>query len=219
MQDLSHSTTPPGGWIFYQPQTKWWVPSPVSQTFNQAVQLIIRHRLANKAIVLKHKLATDAASVSAELDSYTRTRLNIPPSASPKLTPRQLSLSHVAGAVAEVKRAAQGTAVVIDWLTSGGAPVDKALAEKRASVCVQCTKNVEGKWYTVGPAELIRETLEARSDLKLETPHDANLKSCDVCKCLMRLKVWTPLSFILKGTKPEILAEFPDWCWIKNRDQ
>lgn len=190
------------------------MPNPVSVTFNQAVVLIIKHRLANGAISAKNSLATNQTAVEEELENYTRLRLGIPQV--PKQSPLRRSSSLVVGAAAGVKRAAQGTGVIIDWLTSGGAPVDQATAEKRAKICIECPKNVEGSWYTVAPAELIRNTLSARSDLKLETPHDASLKSCDVCKCLMRLKVWTPLHFIQDRTPAEVMAEFPPHCWIKK---
>jgi len=216
MQDLSHTQTPPGGWIFYQPQSNWWIPNPVSLTFGQAVQAIIKHRMANPAMVLKNNLSTDVASVERELDTYTRIRLKIPMASSPKMMPRQHSLSQVAGAAAGIKRAAQGTGVVVDWLMSGGPPVDQGTADKRASICVNCPKNVEGSWYTVAPAEIIRSTLSARSDLKFQTPHDDKLKSCDVCKCLMRLKVWVPLHFIKDRTPQEVMAEFPSNCWINK---
>lgn len=210
---------PPGGWKFFQPQSGWWVPNPVSVTFDQAVQLIIKHRLANGPITAKHGLATDSTKVGQELDTYTRMRLGIPMvDSSPKSLPPH-PLSRVAGAAADIKRAAQGTTVVLDWLMSGGQPVEQALAEKRAQTCVQCPKNVAGQWFTTAPAELIRTTLSARSDLKLQTPFDEKLQSCDVCKCLMRLKVWTPLQFILEKTKPDIMAEFPSNCWIAKRDQ
>ena len=43
--------------------------------------------------------------------------------------------------------------------------------------------NQPGDWYTVAPAELIKSTLEARKDLKLETPSDSKLQSCAVCRC------------------------------------
>jgi len=218
MNDLSRSATPPGGWQFYQPQTGWRAPTPIASTFNQTVQLIIKHRLANPAITRKHSLATTVQQVETELENFTRARLKLPPAAIPKLDPR-LPMSQVAGGAAVIKRAAQGTAVVMDWLLSGGPPVEKELAVKRAETCVTCTKNVKGEWFTTAPAEIIRATLSARSDLKLETPVDHQLRSCDVCKCLMRLKVWTPLSFIMEKTKPEILAEFPSHCWITKRDQ
>lgn len=216
MKDLSHTQIPPNGWQFYQPQTKWSMPNPVSVTFGQAVQLIIKHRIKNPAVTIKHQLATDVPSVEAELDSYTRARLKIPPSASPKISPRGQYLSHPAGAAVGIKRAAQGTRVILDWLTSGGAPVDQETANKRAAICVACPMNVKGSWYTVAPAEIIRETLSARSDLKLQTPNDDKLESCDVCKCLMRLKVWTPLHFIKDRTPADIMAEFPPNCWINK---
>ena len=106
--------------------------------------------------------------------------------------------------------------MVLDWLTSGGAPVAQELANARAATCIGCVKNVDGSWFTVAPAELIKSTLEARKDLVLVTPSDAALKSCDVCKCLNRLKVWCPLAHIEAKTKPEIMAEFPTNCWIKQ---
>lgn len=215
MSELSRTQTPPGGWIFYQPQTGWSMPNPVSVTFGQAVTLIIKHRLANGAVSAKNSLSTNQKAVEDELENYTRLRLGIPQV--PKTSPLRQSLpSLVVEAAAGGKRAAQGTGVIIDWLTSGGEPVDQETANRRAEICIQCPKNVKGSWYTVGPAELIRETLSARSDLKLETPHDASLKSCDVCKCLMRLKVWTPLHFIQDRTPKEVMAEFPPNCWINK---
>lgn len=208
--------------------------------YDASVEAIIKHRKANPEISARYNLSTDYNTVSEELWQYTKTRLGItadPPggAALPKpLPPRQAR--HVAGAVAggganrgfvqriqtagsNLKRAAQGTAVVVDWLMSGGNAVAPELAERRAGICVACPKNVPGSWYTVAPAQLIKETLEARKDLTLATSHDAELKSCDVCRCLMRLKVWVPLEPILKNTSPAILAEFPPNCWIAKRDQ
>lgn len=207
-----------GGWTFRQPQTNW-VNNMAMVGFDASVQAIRKHRLANPAITAKHNLATDPAAVADELENYTRARLGIPKIQPTFFSPGSSRLPpRVAAAAADIKRAAQGTAVVLDWLQSGGAPVAQELANRRAETCVACPRNVEGSWYTVAPAELIRATLSARSDLKLATPSDDRLKSCDVCKCLMRLKVWTPLEFILQRTKAEIMAEFPQNCWIKNHD-
>ena len=219
MTTINRHEFPPAGWSFLQPQTQWRNPMAMVG-FDASVKEIIKHRNANKAITAKHKLSTDYNAVADELEHYTRLRLGIPLPTPPSFFQKsssQLS-SRVVAVAADIKRAAQGTAVVLDWLTSGGAPVAQELANKRASICVSCPKNVQGSWYTVAPAELIRETLSARKELTLETPHDGQLKSCDVCKCLMRLKVWTPLEFIVSKTKPEIMGEFPNHCWIKSRD-
>lgn len=219
MEDINRHTFPSGGgWTFRQVQTGWTNPYAMV-SFTESVKAIIKHRNANPAVVAKYNLATDFNAVGKELEDFTRRRLGIP---LPDEHPFQFSPSNSPvhqGVAAGIKRAAQGTAVILDWLQSGGKPVAQDLAEKRATTCVACPKNVDGSWYTVAPAELIRSTLSARSDLKLATPQDDALKSCDVCKCLMRLKVWTPLDFITGHTKPEVMAEFPPNCWIKNRDQ
>lgn len=77
MSDLSLSSIPSGGWSFHQPQTGWSLPTPISSTFDQSVQLIIRHRLANAAITAKHNLPTTKEAVGAELIAFTRARLGM----------------------------------------------------------------------------------------------------------------------------------------------
>jgi hypothetical protein len=208
-----------GGYVYRQPQTNWTNPMAMVG-FDASVQAIRKHRLANPAIAAKHQLSTDPEAIGRELIAFQQARGALPQTQPTFFQPSRSSLPERVVAVAgDIKRAAQGTAVVLDWLTSGGEPVAQELANKRAAICVGCPKNVDGSWYTVAPAELIKTTLEARKDLNLVTPSDAALKSCDVCKCLMRLKVWCPLSHILKGTKPEIMAEFPkENCWIARKD-
>jgi hypothetical protein len=219
MNDINEHEFPNGGWAFRQPQTGFVNPMNMVG-FRASVESIVKHRLANPAITAKHQLATDYNAVAEELKTYTRLRLGIPLPAPPSFFHHSSSLSsRVVAAAADIKRAAQGTAVLVDWLSSGGQPVEQALADKRAAICATCPKNVEGDWYTVAPATLIKETLEARKDLKLETPSDAQLKSCDVCKCLLRLKCWVPLQYITAHTKPEVMAEFPSHCWIYKRDK
>lgn len=214
-----------GGWVFRQPQTGWTNPMAMVG-FDASVKAIIKHRHANPAITAKHKLATDYTVVADELERFTRLRLGIPLPAPPSFF-RQSS-SHLSGrvvaAAANIKIAAQGTAVVLDWIQAGGDPVAQELAEKRAEICVRCPKNVGGAWYTEAPAELLREAIKGWQSLKgsnfaFETKQGDKLKSCDVCKCLMRIKAFCPLEHILSKTKPEIMGEFPAWCWIYKRDQ
>jgi hypothetical protein len=185
-----------------------------------SVDAIRKHRLANPAICARHKLSTDPGTIENELVAFNQARGALPPPVAPVFfSPHQSRLpGRVVAAAAHIKRAAQGTSIVLDWLTSGGKPVAQELAEARAKICVACPHNVPGDWYTTAPAELIRATLSARSDLKLETPYDDKLQSCEVCRCLLKLKSFCPLDHILKGTKPEIMEEFPPACWIKNHD-
>lgn len=209
-----------GGWKFRQPQFGAWTNPMAMVGFDASVKEIIKVRERNLAITRKHGLSTSYPVVSEELLKYNAMIRGIPIQGSPSFFQQSSSRlpARVVAAVADIKRAAQGTAVVLDWLQSGGPPVAQDLANKRAAVCVACPRNVPGHWYTEAPAEIIKASLEARKDLSLATPHDASLKSCDVCKCLMRLKVWTPLDFIVKNTRPEVLGEFPPHCWIAKRD-
>lgn len=190
--------------------------------FKASVDAIIKHRNQNKPITAKYRLATDRVAVEDELETYTRARLGIPKPApsffqqsSNQLPPR------VASVAADIKRAAKGTAVVLDWLGAGGNPVPQELAEQRAAICVECEKNVQGAWFTEAPAELLRNSVIAWQSIKgsnfaFETSHGDNLKSCDVCKCLNRLKVFVDLKHITAKTPADVMAEFPPNCWIKK---
>jgi hypothetical protein len=71
MQPLDRNSTPPGGWKFYQPETQWTMPNPMSQSWTTAVERIVQHRKANAALA---DTAT-VAQAEADLEAYTRSRL------------------------------------------------------------------------------------------------------------------------------------------------
>lgn len=220
---LSETQTPPGGWQWYQPQSGWSAPNPIANTLGQQVVNVIKHRQANGALTVQHKLSIDPAVVKQEILNYNRLRLGIPMlDASPKTSaPRPLPQA-VRAAVAAVGRTAEGVALLIDWLGSGAETVAPALSAKRAAICADCPQNGQGeftRWYTQPVADRLKAMIEARKDLKLETPSDDKLGVCNVCQCPMKLKAHTPLAVILEKTKPATLAEFPNWCWIARRDQ
>lgn len=217
--DFNRHTFPPQGWTFMQPQTRWQNPMAMVG-FDASVNAIIAHRRANKAITVKHRLATEYDAVAEELERYTRLRIGVPLPAPPSFFWQSSSHlpSRVVAAAANIKRAAEGAAVPVDWFRNGGMPVARDLAERRASICVQCPKNVAGNWFIEAGAEIIKEIIELRGDITLETSFDSGLKSCDVCQCLMRLKCHTPLQFILRNTKKDVLEQFPKHCWIYRRD-
>jgi hypothetical protein len=94
------------------------------------------------------------------------------------------------------------------------------VAERRASVCVNCPKNEPGdltRFFTVPASEAIRKQLERAHLLKLHTQSDSQINVCGACLCPLRLKVWFPISFILKhmtdDVKAELQPESPR-CWI-----
>lgn len=197
---------------------------PMVHSFDAQVRNIINHRLANPAIVARHKLATDPVSVGNELEAYTRARLGIPAEPSfPKTIPLRSLPQAAAEAVAAIAKTAEGVGLLIDWLGGGAEVVVPALAHRRAQVCELCPQNSKSPftdWFTVPVAERLRKMVEARKELKLTTPADDKLGTCAVCRCPMVLKVHVPLSYIEAKTKPETMAAFPTAnCWIARKDQ
>ena len=223
--DIDRHTFPPGGWRWFQPQTAWWAPAPISMTFDQQVTNIIKHRLANKAVTIKYHLATDFPMVADELENYTRLRLGLPPLATnlPKPMPRPSPISQSVGAAVEgVKRLAAGAALLFEWEESGQPPVAPELAAKRAAICVVCPKNDPqhlSKYFTSAVSEMLRRKLARLHSMNMTTPSDPQLGICNVCLCPLKLKTHSPLDLILKHTNAQTMSEFPDHCWVKKRDQ
>lgn len=75
MSTLKRSDFPPGGWRFYQPETKWNAPDPLINSFHRMVTVIYQHRAANP----QASLSLDTDKIGQDLEEYTRTRLNIRP--------------------------------------------------------------------------------------------------------------------------------------------
>ena len=226
---MNTSQIPPGGWQWHEASTGWWAPSPIGFTFDQQVNNIIKHRLANPANTSKHKLSTDPTIVGQQLIKYQQMRGALAPDAPPKLTPPPVShqmTGAVREAVAVVRKMAAGAALLMEWEEAGLPHVDPALAQSRASVCASCPKNEQGKAltdiFTVPVATMIKKKMERLNEMNLHTSFDSQLATCQACLCPMRTKVWMPTELVLKRLKPEQKAELqPDnpKCWILQESQ
>ena len=214
-----------GGWVYFQPQTSWRNPAAMIGK-DASIDAIRKHRLANPAIAAKHKLSTDPVVIERELIEFQQARGALPPDQrAPDFFARSRSSlpARVAAVAGKIRRAAQGSAVWLEWLSKGGIPEPRPLAEARALTCVNCSKNVTGDWFTVAPAQLLKAAIEdwkriTGKDFEFKTEQGDKLKSCDVCLCLSQIKVFLPLSIIVEKTKPEVMKEFPPNCWIAKRD-
>lgn len=210
---------PSGGWQFFEPSTNWWAPAPVSNTFDQQVINIIKHRRANPAATAKYHLATDPGSVGNELEAFTRKRLNLPEVAPPKILPPQHPSYRppVAGVITDIKKLAAGAGLLMEWEESGLPPAPAEKATARAATCATCPKNSSkqfGQWFTGPLSELLRRKIQRLNEMALTTPSDAQLGVCSACLCPLRLKVHTPFELIAKRFKPEHKAELDPRCWI-----
>lgn len=80
---LDRNTFPPGGWQFYQKETKWNAPDPLIHSFSRMVRIIADHRTANP----KANLSTDLDAIEKELEAFTRARLKMKPFAEFEIIP------------------------------------------------------------------------------------------------------------------------------------
>lgn len=224
----SRTMHPPYGFRFLQPEAGQTVEFEGS--FNHVVEQVIMLRKANPFLCERHGWRTDTAAVEAEVDAYNTARcinggwldfiLPDEPSPVPTYTVQEPKKKLV-HAVDAVKRVSAGVALLVDWLGSGGKPVDAALSEKRAMVCASCPKNDGGDWkayFTEPIADKIRVQLEMKNDLQLRTAHDAHLTVCSACDCPLQLKVHVPLPYILEHTSADTKTRLDPRCWITSEE-
>jgi len=210
--------------MYYQPQTRWSAPTPLSSSFDSTVELIIRHRKANPAVVAKNNLSLNFDTVANELEAYTRKRLGLPASLAspiPKTTPLRRLADGVGAAVEGVKRLAAGAALLFEWEESKTEPVANELAAKRAEICVRCPKNDPehmSKYFTTAVSEMLRKKLQRLHEMKLTTVHDQQLGICAACFCPLKLKVFCPFDLIEKHIRQEDRPQLDPQCWILKRD-
>lgn len=211
----------PGGFKFFQPETKWEAPKHVS--FDQVVHALIAHRKGNPWLTTQHGWPTDFDTVANEVDAYNA------------LLCKQMGwdgfiMEGEVGAAAlpfhqphpspnpnRLKNVAEGASVLVEWLNSGSEAVPASLSEKRAGVCAQCPVNGKGdwtRWFTIPVSEAIRKAVEIKNQWKLSTPHDDKLGICTACDCPLPLKVHLPIHQIRNSLSPDALSRLHVTCWI-----
>lgn len=97
------------------------------------------------------------------------------------------------------------------FIDNGGTFVDQATADSRALTCSRCPLNQE-----VPGCMGCGRILEAVDGFLLQhkTEHDPKLKSCQICGCFNKVKVWLPEDSFVDDP-----SAFPSWCWRKKNEQ
>jgi len=221
----SRTEHPPYSFQFLQPETGQ--SSPIVGSFNHVVEQVMILRQANPFLAERHGWRLDREGVEHEVDQYNTARciaggwLNfiVQDDATPAaplyvMPPPAQKKTSVVGAVRNV---AAGVGVLLDWLGSGGKPVEQTLADSRAAICAGCPKNDGGDFtafFTKPIADKIRTQLEICGDMQLRTPNDDKLTVCSACDCPLKLKVWVPLDHILAHTSEDTKTKLDPRCWI-----
>jgi hypothetical protein len=100
--------------------------------------------------------------------------------------------------------------VASTWMAKGGKFVEQSEAERRANICVSCSKNQEivGCSGCNNLVSTISGVVGGRG-----TGQDPFLKGCAVCSCSNKAQVHLPLEILHKGVTDNM--EFPEHCWKK----
>jgi hypothetical protein len=111
-----------------------------------------------------------------------------------------------------VSQIANGAKVLSGWLGSGGIPVDKELAQSRAKICLTCPKNVKDWQFLESVAGAIKQQVALKNHLLLRVAGEKQLHTCQVCSCVIKLKVHVPIEMIKPDENER--QKFPAFCWL-----
>lgn len=119
----------------------------------------------------------------------------------------------------------EGVNLIKDWLGEGGEPVSQMKADHRAFTCAfgnngfPCPENKEPGWWDRVKsviANWIRAELELKNHLNMRVASEDAVHMCRACGCCLKLKVWTPISYIKTHMPPEKIAKTTSYCWIRK---
>lgn len=181
--------------------------------------------------------------VREDVDEFNCQRLGYDPNWVKKkpvsFTPARLfSPQHLREAVRHVGNRignlSDGAHILTRWLGGDAKPVDSAIAQGRADVCLavesgsRCKFNEPGFAPVERIAEIIKAQVEKKNEFKLEVKGEENLHTCSLCFCHLPTKIWTPIEHIASGTPSPMIEKFrreQPKCWIvkeldeKNKTQ
>lgn len=215
----SLSTVPPGGWRFQQTLPDGSVKAWASMGLvGELAAQIADFRKGNG---LERATVRDALH---DIEEATCARLHgdrewCTESADAKKKGVRASLTRL---YESVRAAGTGARILADWLGEGAKPVNIALAQARANVCLGCDQNREGhKWMklTANTVRAIAEQMREKDAQGLRVIDEERLHACARCLCPLPLKIHVPLATILAQTDEETLNSMPDYCWMTTERQ
>lgn len=116
-----------------------------------------------------------------------------------------------------IKQAKALYSTMVEWLGDGAKPVHPDQAQKRADICLKCPNNNQSlsveSIFKDAVASTIRKQIELKNQMKLRVNGEKSLGICDVCHCVLRLKVHVPFQFVDDSTDDETVMLFPQECW------
>lgn len=193
---LRRSVIPKGGWIYIHKPTGTTIKA---KTWNELVSRVRGYRVANGIALgpnFEEQLGEDVCKQQGWGSPVCEEQ------EPPTVEKRQLGVMDVVNFLKVVKH----------WLLNNPTLVEPEEADRRAAICASCPYNVDaiGCFGCTNIAGHMFDVIKERA-----TPHDGQLKNCQVCGCVNRAQVWVPKETLDQGVSPEMREEFPDHCWKK----
>lgn len=116
----------------------------------------------------------------------------------------------------KVKSYVKGVEILSTWVGSGGDLVEVPQAQYRANTCLICPKHVPCGTLEKAVALGVKKIVGLKGICGLKVRGEHRLKCCSVCGCVMRTKIWMPLSRAKAGMSPEEISQLDTKCWITN---
>jgi hypothetical protein len=214
------NTQIPNGLTYYLPQTKW--RSRSGSSFRGITEALYYHLQGNPAVLKQLGWPLDMTFIGNKVDEFNA-----------KLCESQGWMEFIAqgepgggrvvpfpfqfpapGVLDSLKRVAAGPGALVEWINSGSEAVIPEVSERRAGICAGCSANQPGNFFVQAVSEAIRKAENNARTWQLRTSKDADLKTCAICLCPLRLKVHIPIDKILGRLEPEVRSELPPHCWI-----
>jgi hypothetical protein len=116
--------------------------------------------------------------------------------------------------VLEWKDVLRGAESLARFMANGMQQVDQAEADRRARICSMCYLNVPMSGCSACQAAVNKLASGMKSK------HDATLKSCAVCKCVLKMKVHFPISILDKETE-NVKNQYKAiaHCWLNKSSE
>lgn len=109
-----------------------------------------------------------------------------------------------------------GSRVMLSHWWNGRKLVDRAEAERRAQICMNCPLNVAFAKPCTGICKELNDVVNAITGTQ-GTQYDVHLKSCSNCGCFLSASIWVPLEIQLGPLDETTKLKFENTsgCWKK----
>jgi hypothetical protein len=201
---VDKNTTPPGGYQYYQVESRTRITAP---TLEVLADLVRKHRQSNELPGKEKSHAEVMDECQEQMCATAPPGICRDPQGAVKMTGTSLNFQTIT----------RGAETLWDFFFKHGRKiVDPALATERARICGNCFANRKPEGCTSCATNWLRE-LSEKFVGGAETPHDAVIHSCAFCGCQLRSLIWMPLAVVVDHTPIEELKALPSHCW-KHRE-